>query len=136
MTRYLRVYGKLLELHFNSLLSSDRGETILNMHGTRMWECKLSFAHLFLVCWFLSYCKYFGVCHQFYQPIFLLQIHNCPVTRICYFTILSPFFKINPFLKCFFQRFLLHIFYCCCHYFVTYVAIFPYLKKKLFNPIP
>ena len=27
MTRYLRVYGKFLVLHFNALLSSDGGET-------------------------------------------------------------------------------------------------------------
>ena len=41
MTRYIRVYWELLELHFNASLSSNCGETDLKMHGTRIWECNI-----------------------------------------------------------------------------------------------
>ena len=41
MTKYIRVYAKLPEWHFNVSLSSNHGETDLNMHETRIWECNV-----------------------------------------------------------------------------------------------
>ena len=38
MIRYLMVYGKLWNLHFNASLSSNHRETDQKMHGTRIWE--------------------------------------------------------------------------------------------------